>query len=289
MKKHFLIVILICILSLFTSCSKKEILTPAEFTTEFVQTIYKTAPDCTVEIVKDLELEITSKNGRPLMTFLYNAYELYKQDPERKDSVIEEYAAMSMEILTSKDKKVDRKRIVPVIKDVVWLNESIKITIGGNDKMTDEHVYEFLNDDLVIIYGEDSGKSIRYLMQKDLEDIGLERKDLRALACENLKTILPELGVHGGEGIYMLSAGGDYESSLLLFSSMWDKKYMDVNGDFVVAVPSRDIVLVTGSEDKEGIRKIKELIKEYFDNESAYRITKKLFIYRDGKFTEFKE
>jgi uncharacterized protein YtpQ (UPF0354 family) len=62
---------------------------------------------------------------------------------------------------------------------------------------------------------------------------------------------------------------------------------MDVKGDTVVAIPNRDLLLVTGSQNPHGIEKLKQMAKESA-TAGAYRLTQKLFVYRNGKFDEFK-
>ena len=37
---------------------------------------------------------------------------------------------------------------------------------------------------------------------------------------------------------------------------------MDVQGDIVVAIPTRDLLLVTGSQNPEGINKMKEMARQ---------------------------
>jgi uncharacterized protein YtpQ (UPF0354 family) len=113
----------------------------------------------------------------------------------------------------------------------------------------------------------------------------VERPELRALACENLKRLLPKIERHGTGGVYMVTAGGDYEASLLLLDSIWSGGEMEVKGEVVVAIPTRDLLLVTGSKDSEGIEKVKRMVKEA--SSGAYRLTQKLFVYRSGRFEEF--
>jgi uncharacterized protein YtpQ (UPF0354 family) len=83
----------------------------------------------------------------------------------------------------------------------------------------------------------------------------------------------------------MLTAGGDYEASLLLLDSIWSGGEMELKGEMVVAIPTRDLLLVTGSKDPEGIEKVKRMVKEA--SSGAYRLTQKLFVYRSGRFEEF--
>lgn len=70
----------------------------------------------------------------------------------------------------------------------------------------------------------------------------------------------------------MLVADGNYEASLLLADEIWQSKQIPVKGDYVVAIPSRDTLLITGSEDVENLAKIKELATSTA-KDSPYRRT----------------
>jgi hypothetical protein len=61
-----------------------------------------------------------------------------------------------------------------------------------------------------------SPKNISYLTPKELQELGLKREQLRELAVRNLKRLLPKIEFHGGNGVYMLTAGGDYEANCFL-------------------------------------------------------------------------
>lgn len=277
--------------SLFGSSSDTpKILTPAQFTDEFVKISRQSAPALEIEIIKELELRVVNADGKENATFLYNAYDQYKSYPQLKEEVIQNFVQSFIE--TAKNlpslESVDPGRIIPVIKDRPWLAETRQALINRGAKKVPENVYEDLNDDLIILYAEDSPKNMRYLRPEDLETAKLDRSELRKLACENLKRMLPKIERHGANGLYMIAAGGDYEASLLLFDGIWKGIKSEVKGDVVVAIPSRDVLIVTGSQDFEGIQRMKHIIKDA-STKGSYLLTQKMFVYRDGRFGEFLE
>jgi uncharacterized protein YtpQ (UPF0354 family) len=233
-----------------------------------------------------LELKVTSAEGRDSTSFLDNAYDTYKQDPNANADVIQRFVAAGVETIGLVRDGVDRTRIVPVIKDRPWLEETRQALLSRGVKVLPEHVYEDFSPDLIILYAEDSPKNIRYLGPKDLELAKIERSELRALACENLKRLLPKIERHGTNGLYMITAGGDYEASLLVLDSIWGGGQMDVSGDVVVAVPTRDLLLVTGTQNEQGIAIVRQKVREASTG-GSYRLTQKLFVYRNGRFAEF--
>lgn len=277
-------------LGICSGCSKSDVLSPAAFTSEFAIALQKSSPGLKVEIVRDLQLKVTMSDGGQSTSFLDNAYDTYKLDPKSKDEVIKLFVAAGLETYASlkTPEELDRTRIIPVIKDRPWIEETRKAVMSRGAKEMFENVYEDLNSDLIILYAEDSPKNIRYFGLKDLEKAHIERGELRKLACENLKRLLPKIERHGTNGFYMLTAGGDYEASLLLLDSVWSDLQKEVRGDIVVAVPTRDLLYVTGSQDAQGIEKMKQLVEKMFA-QGSYRLTSKLFVFRSGKLDEFKQ
>jgi uncharacterized protein YtpQ (UPF0354 family) len=275
-------------LGLCVGCSRSNVLSSAEFTQEFAQALRQSSPGLKVEIVKDMELDVTKTDGSHVSVFLGNAYDLYSHDPKSKDEIIRKYVAADLETLVSANfsEEIDRTRIVPIIKDKPWLDQFKEDLAHQGGSKLPEAVYEELNSDLVIVYAEDSPKSIRYLAPKDLEKAHVERKELRALACTNLVRLLPKVDKEGANGLYVLSAGGDYDASLLLLDSVWSDLQKNLHGDIVVAIPTRDILMVTGSEDSPALKEMRKLVDDAF-TQGSYKLTKQLFVRRNGAFTRF--
>jgi len=102
----------------------------------------------------------------------------------------------------------------------------------------------------------------------------------------NLRRVLPDIELHEGPLVSMLTAGGTYEASLLLLEDLWAGDKPKVDGDYVVAVPSRDVLLITGSRNQEGLAKLRELAEEIATT-GSYALTSELFIRRNGAFRRY--
>ena len=225
-------------------------------------------------------------NGLPSTAFLHNAYEACKQDPGSFDDILKRFVAASAETTIGYKDEIDRTRIVPVIKDAAWIAETRQAMLDRGAESVCEQIYEEFCPGLLIVYAEDSPKNIRYLTPKLLASAGVTKEELRVLACANLKRLLPQVERLEGNGVFILSAGGDYEASLLLFDTIWAGMQAEIDGEVVVAVPTRDLILVTGSGNKQGLAKIREVATETWST-GGYKLTPQLFVYRDGKFYEF--
>lgn len=277
--------VLLAALSACCGCSKSGVMTPHDFTVEFAESLAEARPELNVTIVGDLEVKAAAADGNEFSSYLDNAYDLYRQNPESKADLFQRYIAAGLQTLDLPD-GLDRTRIVPVVKDRPWLAEMREALLSRGAPEAPEFACEDLNRELVIVYAEDHPDGIRYLTQEELETAEIAEDELREFACENLRRLLPSVEFEESDGIYLVTAGGNYEGSLLLFDSIWTDEQFEVSGEIVVALPAREVLLVTGSEDPEGIARVQQTVADVW-KEAPYRLTDKLFVYRDGKFEVF--
>ncbi|WP_038168021.1 DUF1444 family protein [Verrucomicrobium sp. BvORR106] len=269
--------------------SNSRLITPAEFTEDYVNTLQNTHPELTIEVVQDLELRVAREGQPAVSTFLHNVYDVYKQAPGDKATIFEKFTLTIFDLLDLQDKKLDPSRIVPIVKDRAWIEETRASLATRGDGEPPEHIVEGLNSELVILYAEDLDNSIRYISHSDLAEAGIESWNLRDLACENLRRLLPKIECHGENGLYMLAAGGNFEASLPLLDFVWKDPGLKVDGEFVFAIPARDLLVITGSKDGEGIAKLHQINHDVFSQNGSYRLTQKLFLYRQGEIEIFEE
>lgn len=258
--------------------------TPQRYTAEIARGLAAKMPDAKVTVLGEFELSVRRAEGRETRLQLRNRYNEYKTDPGRLGRIVADYHEGIEKPAVA---TVDRARIVPVIKNRAWLagNERSLAARGvKSGGMPAQFLSEDYNDELVILYAMDEEKRTRYLMAD--EQIGVARKDLRKLAVENLDRLLPSVQLAQAGDIAMMTANGDYEASLLLLDQIWRGGKVKVNGDIVVAVPAKDVLLITGSKSRKGIAAVRELAAKY-KAESRYEITDTLFVYRDGRFVKF--
>jgi uncharacterized protein YtpQ (UPF0354 family) len=261
------------------------VLSPERFTSEFAVAVRKALPDHEITIEEPLQLKFKAPDGTVATAFLDNAYNQYIGDPASKAAIIDLYVAGLAET-ASESTEIDRQRIVPVIKDRAWLQDMQRSSGAADLDQMPEQVFEDFNDDLIIVYAEDTPKNIRYVSQEGLEKAGINREALRSLAVANLRRILPPVEMRSGPLISMLTAGGDYDASLLLLDDLWSAEKLSVDGEIVVAVPARDVLIFTGSRNAEGLKRLLELARKVVA-EAPYSLSDRLFVFRDGKLQRF--
>ncbi len=258
-----------------------DLISPDEFTDKFAAAMRASGPSKTIEIVAPLHIDVKGPSSEKSTMRLDNAYDVYKSDPESLDDIVQRFVASAVESAQRGD-KIDKSRIVPMIKDRAWVADMTQSIGAGN------FVFDVLNDDLIVAYAEDAPNSLSYFGPQALQAAGVERSGLRQLAAENLVRIIPNIERRGDDGVYQVSAGGDFEASLLAIGSVWRKGSFEVKGDFVFAVPARHMLYVTGSADAEGIEKVRALARKTYDR-STYKLSPKLFVLRDNRLQALPE
>ncbi len=273
------------IFNLVSIASAGDLLSKSEFSNRYVSVVIKMNPEAKAEVVNELEVRITLPDNTDLTSFLDNAYIDYKNKPEEIDSLLVTY----VESLTlSKDFEKERfgkERIFPVIKDRLYIKQVEEMFKKSGKKGL---VYEKINDVLYVLYAFDTPKSIRFITEDDLSDVGVRKSDLRQLSKSNLKKSIPNLKLEGDpSALSMLVADGTYEASFILYDGIWTKEQFPVKGNIVVYIPTRDLVLITGSEDKENLAKIHDIVYSQ-ENHWSHIVAEVGFVRVDSGWQEFR-
>lgn len=254
-----------------------------KFTKVYLENLKREFPDAGFKITDDLTVT-TSYHDKEFLICLDNAYLDYKAQPNSINDIMLKYMASYSDIWENND-TIDKEKIVPVIKSFDYLDMLTESYGISKDKLS--VVYEKYNDRLIILYAEDKGGSFSFLTYEDLESSGVANEGLLEYAIENLGNIIP--GIKNNlrdDGLYMVTAGGGYENSLILFKDIWSKENFDVKGDPVIAIPNRDLLLVTGSRDKESVEKMRQIAEKSY-REFSYPITPYLFKWNEDKFENY--
>jgi hypothetical protein len=114
--------------------------------------------------------------------------------------------------------------------------------------------------DLGLFYAEDQNdRGLRLCNPSDLARWEMTFDDLHAFAMSHLQRLVQDqyhaIGRPGDTMMFVVD--GNFEGGLLLIPEFWDQWQGDFEGGVVVAVPSRDVVLVTGRNNVNGIATIK--------------------------------
>jgi uncharacterized protein YtpQ (UPF0354 family) len=260
-----------------------EILTARAFTEAVAQAARSSMPSTKVTVTGDLEYVLKYANGASATSNLTNAYADYKRDPRSLNTLIHAQIAALLEAGGDADglPKIERSLIVPVIRNRQWVEDMER---RGREKAPSlAPLAEPLNSELFVVYAEDRPGILRILSTRD--DVG-DRTKLHDLAVANLSILLPKIQMRtGADGVFLVSAGGDFEASLLVIDSLWTGGQIKVDGDIVAAVPAKDALLVTGSNNHAGIVRMRAVAADVAAG--PYGLTSSLFVRRSGKWMTF--
>jgi len=233
-------------------------------------------PDCRVEFAGESVLRVVNANGEESSTYLDNLWLKYQQGEEDRSELIEKYIRLAQD-LGKESPGADKQNVIAMIKDSRYL---------GFLRPLEEFATEHLCGDLWIIYAEDQPERTLTLKREDIRAVESDEARLRSLSVENLKRILPPAECHGEGPWYLLTAGSDYVASLLLLDGIWDQVADMVAGEVVATVPTRAVLLFTGSESREGLREIQGRSTEIC-NSAPHAISDTLIVRRNGKWSVF--
>lgn len=144
----------------FSCNSQPKLLTESEFTNLYLDSLNKVYPNVNFKIVSDLRVTSTYE-GNELIHYLNNPYKEYSSNPNSLSDVIMKYIKSSSETYQGK-KAININRIVPIVKPISYLDDLRHMSKENGVDKEPRIVYEIYNDELIIVYGEDNEKSIKY-------------------------------------------------------------------------------------------------------------------------------
>lgn len=268
---------------LISSCfSQPALLSPEAFARIYLDSLGKRYPDIAFTLNKDLTIH-SKTQGKTLQLFTDNAYIAYKAMPDSVSGIISGHMAVAGTLLYPRSIAITPSFIIPVIKPADYPEMIQHLDTENKPARLVTAPY---NDGLIIVYAHDNDSSIQYLTEKDAAALAISADSLKKLALANLGSMMQQVKPLGMGGLYMVDAGGVYEASLLLLPGIWTKEYFSVDGDFIVSVPNRDMLIVTGSHDKANLEKLRQMTANSYQT-GSYPVSEHLYRRKGGKFELF--
>lgn len=174
----------------------------------------------------------------------------------------------------------DRTMIVPLIKRA-------EPQRGAGVDLPEHSVpiMEPLTGDLFVGYVLDLEDSFQYVSRTTCDDLGVAVEELRSVAVRNLIHRRPKPEIKQGPLGVGFVLDGDLEASLLLVDLLWDQIDPQIPGDLIAAVPTRDVLMVTGSDVTGGTDALSSAITRVWGrSEERLLLTRSLLSRRDGSW-----
>jgi uncharacterized protein YtpQ (UPF0354 family) len=258
----------------------QDILTPEEFARAYLEAAGKAEPEIRFRKVDTDTYRASTADGAEIQIYLGNAYLEYRNSPDEKDDIIQRHVGSLAILKNEGDAGISPDQIVPVVRDVGYLT-----ALPWNDA-DDRVVYEPIAADLVMLFAFDLPDRIMSMQERHIGELGLDGTDLAALAKGNLGRLYGQnLQVLGGDGFYVFDTGTIYDSSMI-FLDLWSKDNFPVEGEIVVFVPARNFLIVTGTEEAEGLAQARKMSAEVYSSE-AYPLSETGLVLRNGEWVAF--
>lgn len=143
-------------------------------------------------------------------------------------------------------------RVFPVVR-----HQSLATFEGSEDLFVERAI-----GDLIVTYVIDYPDRVAYLTRTAMADAGVTEQVLATEATRNMALKQSHTEFRGGNGIYMAVIDGFYESSLLLDEALWADLAAQLGDDLIIAVPNRDILLLTTASDTAAVTFLDEIRAE---------------------------
>jgi uncharacterized protein YtpQ (UPF0354 family) len=229
------------------------------------QRLRRDAPATTVTIEEPLTLHVTGRDKLDVKLSLDNLWRECRGQAEGCPAV-DRYLRTFTASENAFDQTIERAKIRAVLKDTTWLGETEKLAAQSPPERRAESrvVARPFFGDLMVVYVLDMPDGMRMISEGDRRRLGLSGPQLDGLALRNLAAACPSLPSEVLEkGIRLVHVGDSYEASRLLLHSLWKEMAASARGDLLVAAPSRDFVLCTGSaEGHEVLARFRRLVAE---------------------------
>jgi uncharacterized protein YtpQ (UPF0354 family) len=202
--------------------------------------------------------------GGKTQMYLHNVYGEYLRAPRQQRAEILKRYATSWMAITGEPTPVEEvlPNLIPIVRARSYhgITQLMSQVEGLGAKETP---VQPLADHLAVSLAVDTPETIRYVVQQSLSDWGLSFEDALERARDNL------WNRSGGKfqspiaGVYLSPWHDSHDSSrLFLYDLLW---HLDVNGDHVAAVPNRETLIVTGSEDYGGLAMMAKICEKAQD------------------------
>lgn len=235
------------------------------FTERFQAALQQHLPEAAIEQTSELELRmVRPPDGYTQTVWLGRAYAQFCKAPETADEIIAEWVRTAAAVHAD---AVDPDRIIPLIKDHLWLAENRR---SGLDPWTEPY-----NCELIIVFAE-RRDGLHFWDRERYSDLRIPITQLRDRAFANLRRMIGEVAVKGDDGEYLLEAGGTLDASLLLIDDITKDARIELAGEPLVAVSDRDSFWVADDANPYAVFGVTARVAQCYRSES-YPISRQLF------------
>jgi hypothetical protein len=217
--------------------------------------------------------------------WLERGYEELSKSPKNADEILSRWIAMLRETVNA-DNSIDLDAIVPVIKPAKWPEQqrTIQRELNGSDVVMDYWVEPY-NSELTIMYSQ-WRTGFWYPSRQAFAATGKTFDELRIIAMDNLRRRATGRMITGTEGLYLVSVGGNVDTSLILLDEIWRDARLRFDGNPLVALPDRSTFIACDSADVSQVYRAAVSALDLCRSEQ-YPVSPFLFVRKGDRFEHF--
>ena len=231
-------------------------------------------PDVIFNITDNKQIQfVKNQDTNYLMTdALYNSYLNHK---DSASYYLQSFTSTLKDYFESNELK-----IIPIIRNEDYINYKDK-------DLKKKVCYDTYNYHLNIVYVRQYNNLTKVLTYDLLDSFKLNKSNFKSIALNTLDTSIgTNFIINKKESIYSVYSTKEEVTSLILLERFWSKDNFPIEGDFVVALPAANELMVVGSKDIEAINQLK-IISETIYDKTEYPISPLLYTLKNKKFVEY--
>ncbi|QDU90884.1 hypothetical protein Pla175_42970 [Pirellulimonas nuda] len=221
------------------------------------------------EIVYDAKTFTLHRGGVEAITYLGNIFSEYERaDADHREQVLRTFLATWFTAQLELPAELDDARpdILAAVRTRAYFEVGVPLMAllaGGEAPPSDQMAYADIAGCLAVTPVYDLPTSIRQLDARDLEAWGVTLYEALEIARINLTETTRECAKAGD--VYVFAHGDSHDAARILLTDLLGS--LDVEGETIAMAPNRELLLVTGSENEEGLKDMAEMARKSLEHE----------------------
>lgn len=243
----------------------------AEFVQAYIHRVSQLPDHCDVEFDEPNASIRYEYQGNTYFVRPQNAYRDYLKDPSHLDAILDSgittiFSGKTMQALSLSEAA---SLLMPMVRDYRYLDITMLIikTSGQNGALdVADFPFRALSGELAVTLNLDSPTAIRMVGNEELASWGLSFEAALEIAMKNLRRRTTDSLEKIEPGLFISRWNDAYDATRVLLADLFLR--LPLRGEPVVCLPSRNVLLVTGSEDATALSALTRKAAEILTSEN---------------------
>lgn len=142
---------------------------------------------------------------------------------------------------------------------------------------TDTVPVRLFSHEAAVFYVYDDGNNFTYVTDRMRDEAGLSREQLHEVGLTNLAGRFPDMEIHQGNDMLVVTGDENFEASMILLDRLWDQlsEAHFPNGP-IAALPARDVLGLCDA-DSSAIDKLRATVQKMWEDDAAHLLARALY------------